>query len=89
MKYLFITIITVQTLTFASELTAMQDACEHNISDICYNLGAIFSGEDGLKPQLKKSQYYLQKACTLNHLKACTLLDEVENRLSGKQDNND
>ena len=57
--------------------------------EICYNLGAIFSGEDGLKPQLKKSQYYLQKACALNYLKACTLLDEVENRLSGEQDDND
>ena len=81
MKYLFITILIVQTFTFSSELTAMQNACERNISEICYDLGAIFSGEDGLKPQLMKSQYYLQKACSLNHIQACTLLDEVENRL--------
>ena len=66
----------------ASELTTMQDACERNISDACYNLGAIYSGEDELKPQLKKSKYYLKKACELDNDAACELLDKVQEKFS-------
>ena len=66
----------------SSELTTMQDACERNISDACYNLGAIYSGEDGLKPQLEKSKYYLKKACELDNDMACVLLDKVQAKLS-------
>lgn len=84
MKKLLLFLALMQTILFASELTAMQDACEHNMSDACYDLGAIYSGEDGLKPQLEKSKHYLQKACELDDDKACKLLDEVQEKLSHK-----
>jgi len=65
-------------LASASELTSMQNACESGMSSACYELGSIFSGEEGLKPQLEKSEHYLKKACELDHDKACQLLDTVQ-----------
>jgi len=83
MKFLML-IFFMSVMGFASELTAMQDACKRSQSEACYELGAIYSGEDGLKPQLKKSEYYLKKACELDHDKACKLLESVQKKLSSK-----
>ena len=84
MKKLLLFIALVQTFIMASELTAMQDACENHMAGACWELGTIYSGEEGLKPQLEKSKFYLQKACELDYDKACQLLDKVQEKLSHK-----
>ena len=84
MKKLLLFLALVHTSLFASELTDMQDACERNMAGACWELGTIYSGEEGLKPQLEKSEYYLQKACELDNDKACRLLDKVQEKLSHK-----
>ena len=85
MKKLLLFLALVHTSLFASELTDMQDACERNMAGACWELGTIYSGEEeGLKAQLEKSEYYLQKACELDFDKACQLLDRVQEKLSHK-----
>jgi len=84
MKKILITLSLLIISISASELTAMQDACERGMSGACYELGSIFSGEEGLKPQLEKSELYLKKACELDHDKACQLLDTVQKKLLTK-----
>ena len=85
MKKLLLLLIFMDTFIIASELTAMQDACENNMAGACWELGTIYSGEEeGLKPQLEKSEYYLQKACELDDDKSCKLLAKVQEKISNK-----
>ena len=84
MKYIF-TFFLFLLYIQASEISAMQEACEdRSMAEVCYDLGAIYSGEDGLTPHLDKSQYYLKKACELGEDKACKLLEDVQEKLSHK-----
>jgi len=62
---------------FASELTEMQNACKQSIAEACYELAMIYSGKDGLKPNPKKLKKYYDKACNLDHDKACLALDKL------------
>jgi len=81
MKFI-ITIIILYTINVeASELSAMKNACSQFVSEACYELGKIYSGEDGLIAHPEKSREYYKKACDLGHDKACLSLDPV--RISG------
>ena len=64
----------------ASELSSMQNACENGMSEACYELGFIFSGEDGLKKDDSQAFFYLKKACELDHDRACKALEVLEDK---------
>lgn len=80
MKKIFLLLI-LGTALFASEFSAMNDACDRGISRACYDLGSIFSGEDGLKENPKMAIRYLKKACELDNDKACKKLEQFQNHL--------
>lgn len=65
-------------LLSASELSAMEDACDRGMSNACYELSSIYSGEDGLNKDLQKALFYLRKSCELDHDKACLVLEKLE-----------
>lgn len=62
---------------FASELTAMQNACENSVAEACYELANIYSGENKLEPNIEKAKKYYTKACALDHSHACIDLDKL------------
>jgi len=74
--------ITFFTLLSASEFSAMNEACDRGVSTACYELGTIFNGEEGIKPNPEKAEYYLKKACELDHDKACKVLETLQDTLT-------
>ena len=80
MKQAIITIILFTSSICASELTQMENACEHFVSEACYELGKIYSGDDGFIANLKKSKIFYKKACDLDHAKSCLLLEKMNTK---------
>lgn len=76
MKLLYI-LLACATISSASVLSAMDDACTNNVAEACYEIGAIYLGDDGIPTDLEKSKGYLTKACNLNFDKACSLLEKM------------
>ena len=76
MKF-FYAVLILSIITLASEMEAMQNACERGISEACYQLGSIYSGLDGLKPDIEKTKMYYRKACDLDHDKSCLYLEQL------------
>ena len=75
MVKLLYTFFVLATLSFASGLTATQNACERGVSEACFGLGVMYSEENGLKIDIKKAKSYYTKACNLNEDRACMALE--------------
>ena len=77
MKYVFYLYV-FSVFVSASELTSMKNACENGMSEACYELGSIFTGEDGLQKDYTKALFYLRKSCELDNDKACNAIEILE-----------
>ena len=67
----------LSAVSFAGVLEAMEDACERNVAEACYELGSIYQGNDGIPKDEIKADKYLAKACDLGHEKSCKKLKKI------------
>ncbi|HIP28982.1 MAG TPA: hypothetical protein EYG82_07395 [Sulfurovum sp.] len=74
---IFYTFFALATISFASGLTAMENACERGVSEACFGLGVIYSEENGLKIDIEKAKKYYTQACDLNEDRACVALENL------------
>lgn len=78
---LFYTFFVFATISFASGLTAMENACERGVAEACFGLGVIYSEENGLKIDLEKAKTYYTQACDLNEDRACVALEKLSSEI--------
>ena len=78
MKKIILTLLLLSEIGFSGVLEAMEDACESNVAEACYELGTIYKGNDGILIDLTKSKIYYAKACELGHDKSCSKLEKIK-----------
>ena len=78
MKKIILTLLLLSEIGFSGVLEAMEDACERNVAEACYELGALYNEEDGILIDLAKSKIYYTEACELGHDKSCSELDKIK-----------
>jgi len=78
MKKILLTLLLLSEIGFSGVLEAIEDACQRNVAEACYELGAIHKGDDGILINLNKSKIYYIKACELGHDKSCSELEKIK-----------
>jgi len=76
----------LSVVSFAGVLEAMEDACERNVAEACYELGSIYQGNDGIPADDEKADKYLTKACELGHDKSCLKWKKISIKQPGDID---
>lgn len=61
----------LSTITTASELSAMQDACDRKMPTACYEFGLLYERGIGVQQDSQKAKEYFEKACDYGYDKAC------------------
>lgn len=80
------TLLIASVLSFASELTVMQKACQRGIAEACHDLGILYNGAHGLKADAEKEKSYLMQGCDLDSDKACYDLENIDIQLKNDDD---
>jgi len=80
MKF-FYTLLVLSGISFASELTAMQSACDRGVAEACHDLGLVYNGSNGLEADIEKEKDYLTQGCDLDSDRACEELEKTEMKL--------
>ena len=62
----------------ASEISAMQDACQNKIAEACFHFGLLYERGSGVKQDTNKAKKYYLKACEYGYDKACISFEQIK-----------
>lgn len=78
MKRIFLITVLISVLSLASELSAMQKACDNKVATACYEFGLLYEQGLAVEKNKSKAKEYYDKACDYGYDKACQKFEKIE-----------